>query len=193
MKTKPIPFRISPLRLVETMRKIHPGCKAISITDDRLSASFVDIDSDLFDILEALMLRRKKLLEKLKTRISYNSMADGYPDLGVVDVQKINESFKKLEVSVGDRKRELMEVHQEALNLKEQGLSLGYDLMRAICNELCLFIGRLDKAGPKEVDVIKLHVEAINWVIANDIKGTGGDAGEKMLAGLQQVCDKLHT
>ena len=176
---------------LKTVFAIRVDCKAIRITNDRLSASFIELESDVYDILEALMLRREKLLEKLKARLPYGSMADSYQDSVAVDIQKLNEAFRKLEASIGDRKKELMGVHQEALNLKGQGLSLGYDLMTAICNELCLLIEKLDKAGPKEVEAIKLHIESIKLVIANDIKGNGSDTGEKMLAELQQVCDKL--
>ncbi len=128
-------------------------------------------------------------LEKAEEAIA--SMADSYLDSVAEDLRKIDEAFKKLEAATGDRKEELMGVFQESLNLKGQGGSFGYDLMTAIGNELCRLIEKLDKAGPKEVEAIKLHIESMKLVIANDIKGTGGAAGEKMLAGLQKVCDKL--
>ena len=82
---------------------------------------------------------------------------------------------------------------EEALDIKGRGLSLGYDLMTEICNELCLLIEKLDKAGPKEVEIIKLHIGAMKLVIAKDIKGTGGHIGEEVLAGLRQVCDKFNA
>jgi len=119
------------------------------------------------------------------------SLADSYLDSVVEDFRKINEAFEKLEAATGDRKEELMGVFQEALNLKGQGGSFGYDLMTAIGNELCLLIEKLDKAGPREVEAIKLHIHSMELVIGEDMKGKGGKAGEKMLAGLQQVCDKL--
>ena len=128
-------------------------------------------------------------LEKAEEVIA--SMADSYLDSVGDDIRKIDEAFEKLEAATGDRKEELMEVFQESLNLKGLGGSFGYDLMTAIGNELCRFIEKLDKAGPKEIEAIKLHIDSMKLVIGNDIKGTGGDAGEKMLAGLQQVCDKL--
>ena len=119
------------------------------------------------------------------------SLADSYLDTVAEDLRKIDEAFEKLKAATGGRKEELMGVFQESLNLKGQGGSFGYDLMTAIGNELCRLIEKLDKAGPKEVEAIKLHIDSMKLVIGNDIKGTGGDAGEKMLAGLQQVCDKL--
>ena len=128
-------------------------------------------------------------IEKAEEAIA--SMADSYLDSVADDIRKIDEAFEKLETATGDRKEELMEVFQTALILKGQGGSFGYDLMTAIGNELCRLIEKLDKAGPKEVEAIKLHIESMKLVIGNDIKGTGGDTGVKMLTGLQQVCDKL--
>ena len=117
--------------------------------------------------------------------------SSGYLDSVAEDIRKIDEAFKKLEAATGDRKEELMGVFQTALVLKGEGGSFGYDLMTTIGNELCRLIEKLDKAGPKEVEAIKLHIDSMKLVISNDIKGDGGDTGKEMLAGLQQVCDKL--
>ncbi len=130
-----------------------------------------------------------KALEKGEEAIA--SMADSYLDSVADDLRHIDEAFKKLEAATGDRKEELKGVFQTALILKGQGGSFGYDLMTTIGNELCRLIEKLDKAGPKEVEAIKLHIDSMKLVIANDIKGDGGETGKKMLAGLQQVCDKL--
>ena len=128
-------------------------------------------------------------LEKAEEVIA--SMADSYLDSVEDDLRNIDEAFEKLEAATGDRKEELMGVFQTALILKGEGGSFGYDLMTTIGNELCRLIEKLDKAGPKEVEAIKLHIDSMKLVIGNDIKGDGGDVGKKMLTGLQQVCDKL--
>ena len=118
-------------------------------------------------------------------------MANSYLDSVADDLRNIDETFGKLEAATGDRKEELMAVFQTALILKGQGGSFGYDLMTTIGNELCRLIEKLDKAGPKEVEAIKLHIDSMKLVISNDIKGDGGVTGKEMLAGLQKVCDKL--
>jgi hypothetical protein len=128
-------------------------------------------------------------LEKAEKVIA--SMANSYLDSVADDLRNIDETFGKLEAATGDRKEELMAVFQTALILKGQGGSFGYDLMTTIGNELCRLIEKLDKAGPKEVEAIKLHIDSMKLVISNDIKGDGGVTGKEMLAGLQQVCDKL--
>ena len=128
-------------------------------------------------------------LEKAEKVIA--SLANSYLDPVADDLRNIDETFGKLEAATGDRKEELMAVFQTALILKGQGGSFGYDLMTTIGNELCRLIEKLDKAGPKEVEAIKLHIDSMKLVISNDIKGDGGVTGKEMLAGLQQVCDKL--
>ena len=128
-------------------------------------------------------------LEKAEKVIA--SMANSYLDSVADDLRNIDETCGKLEAAKVDRKEELMAVFQTALILKGQGGSFGYNLMTTIGNELCRLIEKLDKAGPKEVEAIKLHIDSMKLVISNDIKGDGGVTGKEMLAGLQQVCDKL--
>lgn len=178
---------------LQTIFAVRVDCKAIRITDGQLSASFIEIDSDVYDILEALMLRREKPLEKLKKRLSYSSLSDRFLDLADENIRKIYDSFWKLDAAKGDRKEELLRVYQEVHKLRDQSENFGYDLMTAISDELCRFIEKLDEAEPKEVEAIKLHIRALKLVITKNIKGSGGDVGEEMLAGLRQVCDKLHV
>ena len=177
---------------LENIFDVRVDCQAVRITDEQLSASFIEIDSDIYDILEALMLRREKPLEKLKKQLPYSSLSQRFVNMADENIRKIYEAFEKLDAATGDRKGELKGVYREALNIKEQGLKLGYDLMTSISNELCLLIENLDKAGPKEVKIIKLHIEAMKLIIKKNIKGTGGNIGKEILAGLRQVCDMLH-
>ncbi len=177
----------------ENIFDVRVDCQAVRVADDRLSASFIEIDADVYDLLEALMARRQKPLEKLKKKLTYRSRADRFLAQVNENTQKIYQAFLKLDAASGDRKEELKGVYLEALNIKNQGFNLGYDLMTEICNELCLLIEKLDKAGPQEVAVIKVHIEAMKLIISQNIKGSGGTIGEEMLAGLRQVCDKYHA
>lgn len=176
---------------LDNIFEVRIDCQAIRLTDDRLSASFIEIDSDVYDILEAMMLRREKPLEKLKKQLPYGSMAQRFKNLADDNVRKLYAAYLKLEAATGDRKAELKAVYSQALDIKNQGTNLGYDLMTEVCNELCLLIEKLDGAGPKEVEVIRLHIESMKLVIAKNMKGGGGEVGEEMLSGLQKVCSSL--
>ena len=52
---------------------VRVDCEAIRVRDGELAATFVELTSDAYDILEALMMRRQKPLEKLKARLETKS------------------------------------------------------------------------------------------------------------------------
>jgi hypothetical protein len=118
-------------------------------------------------------------------------MTDSYLNWVAEDLEKIEVAYKALATASGDRQAEMKGVFQVAHDIKGQGGSFGYDLMTAIGNELCRLIEKTENPGSGEIEAINLHIHALKLVIAEDMKGNGGKAGEKMLSGLQQVCDKL--
>ncbi|MCH7832113.1 MAG: Hpt domain-containing protein [Proteobacteria bacterium] len=120
-------------------------------------------------------------------------MTDSYLDWVVEDLKKIDQAYAKLEAATGDRKEEMEAVFDVSHDIKGQGGTFGYDLMTAIATELCRLIERTDKIGDQEVEAVKLHIASLKLVIGEDMKGQGGKAGEEMLSGLQQVCEKLLT
>jgi len=118
-------------------------------------------------------------------------MTDSYLSWVADDLKKMDKAYARLAAATGDRKEEMEAIFQIAHDIKGQGGSFGYDLMTAIANELCRLIEKADTIRNAEVEAVKLHVDSLKLVIGEDMKGQGGKAGEKMLAGLQQVCDKL--
>lgn len=118
-------------------------------------------------------------------------MTGSYLNWVAEDLKKMDEAYAKLVAATGDRKEEIDAVFQVSHDIKGQGGSFGYDLMTALGNELCRLIEKIDKAGPNEIEAIKLHIDSMKLVIGEDMKGTGGKTGEEMLAGLQKVCDKI--
>ena len=52
---------------------VRVDCEAIRVRNGEMAASFVELTSDAYDILEALMMRRQKPLEKLKARLETKS------------------------------------------------------------------------------------------------------------------------
>ena len=120
-------------------------------------------------------------------------MTDSYLNWVAEDLKKIDEAYAKLVAATGDRKKEIDGVFQVSHDIKGQGGSFGYDLMTALGNELCRLIEKIDKVGSGEIEAIKLHIDSMKLVIGEDMKGTGGKTGAKVLAGLQQGCDKILT
>lgn len=85
----------------------------------------------------------------------------------------------------------LNEIFRIAHDIKGQGGSFGYDLMTAVGHHLCRFVEALAQAGPAEMEVIKLHLDAMRLIVGERMEGSGGQAGERMIAGLDAVIAKM--
>lgn len=108
------------------------------------------------------------------------------------DLVKLQTAYDTLAAAAdADRKAGAERIFQIAHDIKGQGGSFGYNLMTVIGNSLCRFIEKQPTTGAKEIDVIKVHVDSLKLVIAQDLKGDGGPLGEKLLAGLNAVIDKV--
>ena len=54
---------------VNELFPVRVDCEAIRLFDEQLAVSFVELTSDAYDVLEALLMRRQKPLEKLRARL----------------------------------------------------------------------------------------------------------------------------
>jgi len=128
-------------------------------------------------------------LEKAEQAIA--SMSDQYLDWVHDDIVKIDAAYADLVAASGDRKVEVDRVFQVSHDMKGQGGSFGFDLVTAIANQLCRLIEKMENTGSKELEAIRVHIDAIKLVIAQKVKGDGGKAGEQIMVGLEKVVQKI--
>lgn len=128
------------------------------------------------------------MLEKAEQIIA--SLQGNYLEWVVEDLNRLQAAYERA-LADGDRTEAMKEIFHIAHDVKGQGGSFGYHLMTAIGNQLCRFVEAREECGAAELDVIKLHIDAMRLVIAERLEGTGGTGGERMLAGLQAVIAKV--
>ena len=120
-------------------------------------------------------------------------MTDTYVEWAAKDVAKIHQALENLKAEKKDRKGALARIFQLSHDMKGQGGSFGYTLMTILGGTLCNFVENLEDAGPAEVEVIQLHINAMDLVIAKQMKGDGGKEGVQLLKGLGLVAAKIST
>lgn len=82
----------------------------------------------------------------------------------------------------------LGEIFRIAHDIKGNGAMLGFPLLTKIGESLCLLLRQVDKAfEPHELDIVRLHVQAIEAVQTNRIKGDGGALGERLMGQLEAL------
>ncbi|MCW8915922.1 MAG: Hpt domain-containing protein [Magnetovibrio sp.] len=119
------------------------------------------------------------------------NLADDYLNWVQEDLMKMEAAFTKMEKGDGDPKELLDNIFQVAHDMKGQGGSFGYDLMTAIGDQLCRLVEKMDKVGPREIGMIRVHIDAMKVIITKELKGDGGDEGRQLLMGLSLVGDKI--
>ncbi|WP_417316639.1 hypothetical protein [Emcibacter sp.] len=84
----------------------------------------------------------------------------------------------------------LEQIYDLSHNVKGMGSSFGYHLMTDVGGNLCSYLQKLDQ--PKEAcfKVINAHIKAMDLIINDDIGGSGGHAGQKLLGQLQNMVEE---
>jgi chemotaxis protein histidine kinase CheA len=118
-------------------------------------------------------------------------MTDNYLEWVAEDLAKIHQALEDLKAEKKDHKDALARIFQLSHDMKGQGGSFGYTLMTILGGNLCHIVEKLEDAGSAEVEVIQLHIDAMDLVIAKQMKGDGGEEGEQLLKGLGLVAAKI--
>ncbi|MDH5489885.1 MAG: Hpt domain-containing protein [Rhodospirillaceae bacterium] len=118
------------------------------------------------------------------------NLADDYINWAKEDLVKLEDAYKKLKEGKGDQKELLQGVFNVAHDMKGQGGSFGFELMTAVGDKLCRLVEKLDKVGPKEIEKIRIYVDAMQVIISRSLKGDGGSEGKQLLMGLEVMVQK---
>ncbi len=120
-------------------------------------------------------------------------LSGDYMEWAQEDLRQIQEAIDSIDPNSDEeqRKKVLNRVFAISHDIKGQGGSFGYDLMTIIGNDLCRFSETIETLKSSDVEVIRLHVDTMKRVIADDIQGDGGKEGEMVLSGLAAVVEKV--
>ena len=133
-----------------------------------------------------------EMIEKAEQVLA--SLSDNYLDWVQQDLKNISAAFEELKAGRGDQKKVLDNIFRISHDMKGQGGSFGYNLITSVGNELCRMIEKMPSPlGPTHIEAIGVHIDSMKLIIAQKIKGDGGQTGAAILAGLQKVSTKLTT
>jgi chemotaxis protein histidine kinase CheA len=131
-------------------------------------------------------------LEKAEALIA--GLQGDYLAWGEGDLEKLQTTYQAVEAAdPADRRSKLQDVFSVAHDVKGQGGSFNYHLMTTIANQLCRFIEKLPQDVSKgQMEVVKVHIDALRLVIAQRLDGDGGRAGNNLVRGLDAVINKVR-
>ena len=75
-------------------------------------------------------------------------------------------------------------------DLKGDGQSFGFNLITGISHSLCGYIAGMGEFDDGNRTVIDAHISAIRAVIAQKVRGEGGDIGTNLMSALHDLVEK---
>ncbi len=96
------------------------------------------------------------------------------------DLARIEALFGEAAAPPGPALAKLAEIGGIALEIAGQGGTFGYPLLSAIGDSLYKLIKRLDASGARELEIVRLHLDAMGAVLREELKGSGGRKGVEL-------------
>jgi chemotaxis protein histidine kinase CheA len=120
------------------------------------------------------------------------SLKDKYLDVVDEDLANLQDAAIQFKEDAANRDQHLRRIFLIAHDMKGQGGSFGYPLITTISNQLCRFIERVeDNLEEADVEVVSLHVDALQVVIRDKMTKADSDQAKAMLKGLELVIEKV--
>jgi hypothetical protein len=114
-------------------------------------------------------------------------LAKNFAESAVVDLDRCAAFLKAAREQPDTRGGSVKEIYGMAHNLKGQGSSFGYPLITRIGQSLCQLTRRERAFSDADLGIIQAHLDAIRLILAKDIKGEGGEVGDKLAARLETL------
>lgn len=95
------------------------------------------------------------------------------------------------EGAADDRSIAIQALYAIAHNIKGQGSSFGFPLMTRLGDSLCRLTRAKRPFADSDLNVIQAHLEAMRLVLAQGIRGDGGELGAKLAQRLEAMVAEL--
>jgi len=117
-------------------------------------------------------------------------LAKSFAESAVVDLDHCAGFLKTAREQPETRGASVKEIYGIAHNLKGQGTSFGYPLITRIGQSLCQLTRRERHFSDADLGLMQAHLDAIRLILAKEIKGDGGEIGDKLAARLETLVNQ---
>lgn len=113
-------------------------------------------------------------------------LAKDYTNWAQADVARARSALEAARADEAGRAGHVEALFRVAHDLKGQGASFGYPLMTRLGDSLCQLTRDRKRAyGAAHLDLAQAHLDAMQLVLAKEIKGEGGKVGAELVAKLK--------
>lgn len=110
-----------------------------------------------------------------------------YPAWTQKDIDGLREAINCARRDPKTLPQAISDIFKCALDLKGQGGGFGYDLITSTGDFLTKFMVERATVSSRDFEIICAHVDTMQAVIRQDIKGDGGKIGNQIVDGLSEL------
>ena len=114
-------------------------------------------------------------------------LAKTYVPNTILDIESCTALLKTARERPEQRAAAIKDLYGIAHNIKGQGSSFGYPLVTRIGHSLCTLVRQEREFSDADLGIIQAHLDAQRLILAKDIKGEGGEVGNKLAARLENM------
>ena len=130
-----------------------------------------------------------EMLARAKEAVS--NLAPAFAELMAKDVEKIASLYEEGLADPTRRMEVAKAIFDVAHDLRGQAGTFDYPLVTRVGSSLCRFIEKLEGCEDVHFEVIAVHVDALEGVLRNAIRGDGGALGREIADGLELAVKKV--
>lgn len=133
-------------------------------------------------ISQEMIDRADEALEGLSEQFA-NLMAGEIEKLNTLHREGVDDPARRLELV-----REIFEVSHD---LRGQAGTFDYPLISRVGTSLCHFTDGMEECDERGLEVIRIHINAMQAVLASALRGDGGVVGQEIASGLEEAVTKV--
>ena len=114
-------------------------------------------------------------------------LQDDYAGWAQKDIDELREALLSAQNDPEALDQAISEIYKRALDLKGQGGGFGYNLITSIGDLLTKFMEARDAVSNRDFAIICAHIDAMQAVVREEIKGDGGKIGMQIVDGLSEL------
>jgi len=118
-------------------------------------------------------------------------LSEQFDDLMTSAVERLSDLHRNGVDDPARRSELVREIFEVAHDLRGQAGTFGYALISRVGTSLCHFTDGIEHFDDRDFEVIRIHIDAMQAVIANALRGDGGAMGEEIAGGLEKGVQKV--
>ncbi len=126
-----------------------------------------------------------------RAEAAIKTIGDDFPNWAQRDLDELDKALATARTNPNQQEDLITEIFRGAMELKGQGGSFGYDLISQVGDSLKQFTDGRTEANSRDVEIIAAHLDAMRRVMANNIKGDGGNVGRAIVDGLHKLTSSI--